>query len=156
MEFIKQLKCAGGNRNCILQNAESILLQGFLPDLKTHLKTKEKFDVIKLPVQKWLAGPHIETPREGLAGTEWGGGPQGHAFPLYHTETQEDFSSRESCRSGKTAQVATALFHCQQKWQCRNNSACSQPFKPVLRQSSITYFLRKHNVFTLFNRKMRK
>lgn len=24
----------------------------------------------------------------------WGGGPRGHAFPHYHTETQEDFSSR--------------------------------------------------------------
>lgn len=94
MEFIKQLKCAGGNRNCIPQNAECILLQGFLPDLKTYLKTEEKFDVNKLPVQKRLVGPHMESPREGLAGTEWGGGPQGHAVPLYHTETQEDFSSR--------------------------------------------------------------
>lgn len=67
MEFIKQFKCAGGNRNCILQNAEYILLQCFLPDLKTSLKTEEKSDVIKLALQKRFAGPHMETPREGLA-----------------------------------------------------------------------------------------
>lgn len=49
-------------------------------------------DAIKLPVQERLAGPHTETPREGLAWTLGGD----HALPLYHTETQEDFSSRGS------------------------------------------------------------
>lgn len=95
MEFIKQLKCAGGNRNCILQNAECILLQGFLPDLKTYLKTEKKFDVTKLPLAKAACkSTHGNSQGRVSSGTVWEGGPWGHAFPLYPTETQEDFSSR--------------------------------------------------------------
>lgn len=51
--------------------------RGFLPDLKIYLKTDEKFDVIKLPGQKQLAGPHTETPREGSAWTPCGEGDHG-------------------------------------------------------------------------------
>lgn len=71
--------------------------RGFLPDLEIYLKTDEKFDVIKLPGQKRLAGPHTETPRGGSAWTPCGEGDHGAMHsPPYHTETQEDFSSRWS------------------------------------------------------------
>lgn len=58
-----------------MQNAS--YYRGFLPDLKIYLKKEEKFDVIKLPVQKRLAGPHMETPREESAWTQCGEGDHG-------------------------------------------------------------------------------
>lgn len=76
-----------------MQNAS--YYRGFLPDLKIYLKKDEKFDVIKLPVQKRLAGPHMETPREESAWTQCGEGDHGAMHsPTIIQKHKRIFSSR--------------------------------------------------------------
>lgn len=110
-----QLKCAGDNRNCILQNAECILLQGFLPDLKTYLKKEEKIDVIKVPVQKQLAGPHTETPREVLAWTLCGKGDHGAMHSTSIIEKHRRIFPPE--RVLQVRKSSTSLFNFCRRWQ---------------------------------------
>lgn len=85
-------------------------------------------------------------PGKSQLGRSVGRGTTGPCIPpLSYRNTRGFFLQMESCRSGKAAQAADTLFHFWQRWQCRNNSACSHFFfKPVLRQSSMTYILRKH------------